>query len=539
MAASKDPFEALWANPTSRRSFLRAAGIGAGTLALGSLLSGCDADSAGDAAGAEGASPSTLSLAMASSFTDLDPTTTLSTSVSVISGLVYEGLYRLDPLPPRADVLPELAVELPREIDPTTYRINLRPDVVFHDSTPFTPADLVFTFTRIRDPEVASPFARFLEVVNDIVELGPTEVEVTLQAPCNLLAERLMLIRVISAAAVTASPRALTLEPVGTGPYRVVSAIQEERVSLERFEKYSGDRELSYQNIDIDIVKDANARIAGLRTGQFKMIEDLPASAVEGLDRETGVQTEAIPSYLFTFMLFNCGRAPFDDARVRQAALYAIDRDTITETSFFGHALPAWGSVLSPEHPEYVEAETVFSYDPDRARELLAEAGYGSTPVPIDVLVGDLEYVVSQAPVIEENLRTAGFEPNIIPSGAGHVTTVTEGNFDMWVAFSDPSVFASDAEFILRWGYTGVTPAQFYYWQTDATVQVQQLLDEALRSADKSTRSDRLAQVQNILQNEAPYMPLHFKAQITAWSDQLQGVNALPTVGFDLDGVHG
>jgi peptide/nickel transport system substrate-binding protein len=538
MAAPKDRFEALWTNPTSRRDFLRAAGIGVGALTLGNVLSGCDAGTEEVPTNEQGTSPSTLSLAMAASFTDLDPTTTLSTSVSVVSGLVYEGLYRLDPLPPRADVIPQLAVELPREITPTTFRIDLRPDVLFHDSTPFTPADLVFTFTRIKDPEVASPFARFLEVVSDITEISPTEIEVTLQTPCNLLAERLMLIRVVSEAAVAASPEALTLEPVGTGPYRVISAIQEERISLERFADYSGDRELGYENIDINIVKDANARISGLRTGQFKMIEDLPASAVGGLSNEAGVQTEAVPSYLFTFMLFHCARPPFDDARVRQAALYAIDRDTITQSSFFGHAQPAWGSVLSPEHPEYVEADTVYSYDPDRAKELLAEAGYGDAAVPIDVLIGENEYVMSQGPVIEENLRAAGFDPNMIP-GAGHVATVSEGNFDIWVAFSDPSVFATDAEFILRWGYTGVTPAQFYYWQNDATVRVQELLDEALRAPDKSTRSDRLAEVQNILQEEAPYMPLHFKAQITAWSAELQGVHALPTVGFGLDGVHG
>lgn len=533
-----DPFEAVWSNVISRRRLLQLAGLGAGSLVLSEVLSACSTSTGSPSGGQSGTAGGTLSVAMASSFTDLDPTTTLSTSVSVINGLVYEGLYRLDPLPPRATVLPELATELPREISPTTFRINLRPDVVFHDSNPFTADDVVFTFERIRDPEVASPFARFLEVINSIAAASPSELEITLNAPCNLLAERLLLIRVLSQAAVSASPDTLTLSPVGTGPYRLTAAVQEEHVMLERFEEYNGGRDLTYDGVEINVVTDANARISGLRTGEFKIIEDLPASAFESLAQDEAIEAEAVSSNLFTFMLFNCGKPPFDDARVRRAALFAIDRDTITEASFFGHAEPAWRGVLSPEHPEFSAASTTYSYDPAESRRLLTEAGLGDSPVPIDVLVSNLEFITAQAPLVEENLRAAGFEPNMIP-GDGHVARVTEGEFDIWMAFSDPSVFATDAEFLLRWGYTGVSPAQFYFWQTEASAEVERLLDEALQAADQETRSARLAQVQDILQTEAPYMPVHFKKQLTAWSDDLQGVDALPTVGFDLEGAHG
>jgi peptide/nickel transport system substrate-binding protein len=326
---------------------------------------------------------------------------------------------------------------------------------------------------------------------------------------------------------------------VGTGPYRVTAAVSGESVTLNRFEDYNGDRAFHYDVLQLDVVEDPNARTSGLRSGQYDVIEDVPASSFENAQGDDALQAEAVPSYLATILFCHAGKPPFDDRRLRQALFYAIDRDTITATSFFGLATPAWASPLSPEHPEFVEADTVYRYDPDRARDLLAEAGHADGGIRVDFLVGNLEFLASQGPVIEQNLRDVGFEPNMIPGEVEALyTRVTDGDYNAFLAFTDPSGLGpADAEFLLRWLYYGAVPESFLFWDENAVQEIAQRLDEAFNADDESERGRLLAEAQNIIQDGAALLPMHFKQQLTGWSSALDGFHPLPTTGFNLEGV--
>ncbi|MBB5791657.1 ABC transporter substrate-binding protein [Jiangella mangrovi] len=518
-------------------------GLTMGAAAVGLPIAACTSESASSSQDQDaGESPDSLAVAMANPFSDLDPTTAIQFGTITVNDYVYESLYSIDKFTPRSEISPEIAVGLPEEITPTTYRLTIRDDVRMHDGSTLAASDVVYTINRIKDPETASPFAQTFEIIAAVRAPSATEIEIELTAPTTRLAERLALIPgILSEAAVTASADALVLEPVGSGPLRVVSAVSGERISLERFTEYTGAREFHYERVDISVVADANARISGLRTGQFRAIEDVPASAYEELSTANGIRTEAAPSALITYLMCNCGKPPFDDVRVRQAVAYAIDRDSVTQSSFFGQAEPAWAQSLSAEISGAVEAETVYRHDPERARELLAEAGYGDQSVPIDVLVTtNVEFLGSQGPIIEENLRSAGFEPNMIPGeGVAHVSRVTEGNYGLWLGLTDPSVYAADAEFMIRFLWVGTFQTGFFYWLTPEATRVQELLRSVSLSTNDAERERILEEVQNIIQDEVPIVPLHFKKQITAWDDSLDGFKALPAAGLALDDVQG
>lgn len=534
---TRDEFPALWANPISRRRLLRVAGLGAGAVAVAAVLPGCTSA----APGGEAAATGDLSAAFANTFLDLDPTTGSQVGTIAINDFVYEGLYRLDPFPPRTEITPELAAALPEELTPTSYRIRLREGVTFHDGTPLTAEDVAFTIQRIKDPATKSLFARFFEVITEVKATGELEVELTLAAPTTLLVQRLMLVKGMSKAAITGSPDALKLKPVGTGPYRIGTAVSGQRVELTRFDGYTGPREVNYDNVRVNVVADANARVSGLRTGQTKIIEDVPASGFASLTDGDGVTAEGVQGEHLTGLMFHCGKPPFDDVRVRQAVLYAIDRDSITDTSFFGKASPVWGSVIQESSPDHVAPDTTYSYDPERAKALLAEAGLGGGGIRIDLIAGTLDYLASQTPIIEENLRAVGFEPNVIPGELESLySRVTAGDYNVFLMKGDTSaVGPTDAEFALRWIYYGDFPRSFLYWDGAPLAQVEKLLDEALGAADEATRTRLLGQVQNLVQNEVPIGRLHRTEQLTGWSRNLQGFRPSPTAGFVLDGVRG
>lgn len=530
---NETPRDALQFSRPTRRSFLAMVGVGGSLIAIEGTLAGCSSDTSEQQAGPQ-LDCQQLAAAMASPFRDLDPTTSALLSTFAIIDFVYEPLYRVDPLPPR-DLTPVLATELPREIDPTTYRINIREGTTFHDGSPLTADDVVFTLDRIRDPETNSSYLTSFTMIDTVSAVSDTEIELKLTHPTTLLAERLSLVWVLSRNAVANSPDALTLAPVGTGPYQVQSAVSEQSISLQAFADYQGDRQVGFESLAISVVADDNARVAGLRTGQFSVIENAPANTFETLSNLDGITVEAVPSSLATYMMFNTGQAPFDDVRVRQAVLYGIDRDSITQIAFAGQAEPAWANMTSPQIAGAVETTTVYSFDSDRAAQLLAEAGY-SDGFTIDMLINDDESHAQQAPVIKENLLQVGITVNIIPGDIGaQAERASEGNYHMWLTSADAGVFAGDAEWGLRWLYGGAFVPDQARWENAGLIE---MLDTALSAPDVDARNQALAEAQNLLQYEAPLVPMHFVNKLTAWESAIDGYQPLPKSGFGLDAVN-
>lgn len=530
-----DPSNAAPAGLIGRRDLLRAASL-LGAVTLGGGLAACGTGSSGQAAGQTPGALGTFTAALTAPFPNLEPSVIPYAGAIASSWLWGERLYRVDHFAPRSELIPELAVGMPEEVSPTLRRVTLREGVTFHDGSPLTAEDVVFTFDWIRNPDTGSLWPQFLGFLGAVRAVSDLEVEFELTVPTTLLAARLVLVPI--------RPRTATvpfeLQPIGTGPYRVATAASDQTIVLEPFEAYNGSAPPAYEQVELTRVADANARVSGLRSGQFAMIEDVPAGAFQELDSAgAGVRVEAVDSYAWTVLYFNCGRPPFDDVRVRQAVMHAIDRDGIARAAFFGLAEPAWTGFISPEHPEFTEPETVHRFDPDHARELLADAGYGEEPIPIDLIYhSDYEFVPSQLPIVEQNLRDIGFEPNLVPlEFSAADARMVEGDYHLTLnGPADWSLFAADLEFLLRGSFTGFVTTNMSYWTGAEAAEVQQLLDEAVAAPDETARHELLATAQNLVQQEVPIGALFHKQQLTGWTDQLgDEYQPLPTAGVLVD----
>ncbi|RBM13578.1 hypothetical protein DI005_30485 [Prauserella sp. PE36] len=534
--AEDDGFAAIWPRLFTRRNLLHAMSVGAGAAVAGSsglLLSACTAGAPPQATNSSGGA---LTVSLFNAFPSLDPLAGQFEATQSIANLWSERLYRVDPFPPRAQISPELAKGMPVETSPGVYQVKLEANRKFHNGEDLDADDVVYTLNRIKDPAENIDLARFFELFEEVRSIGRYEVEFKLSVPISLIVERLSVFPVLSR---SVPPEQLKLRPVGSGPYRVTSAVSEKSVRLEKFNEYKGPRDQTYEVLDISIVEDGNARISGLRTAKFDVIEQVPPTAYESLKGDHGVKEAAVDSYRSTTLIFNCGKPPFSDARMRRAVCYAIDRDAITRTSFFGLAKPAWGGWIPEEHPEYVRPELVYKYAPTRARQLIREAGYGTDPVPIDFLIFNESYVISQQPIIEQNLRDAGFSPNMVPGGLGLYARVPEGRFSALLGYSDASTGSPDIDFLLRFHFYGPLPRQFAHWNAPALARIERLLDEAIEMNDETQRRQRWSEVQDIVQDEVPIAALHRVKQLTAWRSTLSGYRALPGPGFLPDGVSG
>lgn len=472
----------------------------------------------------------------------LDPTTASDTSVVINDNYIYESLYRLD-LFDRALLKPQLATELPIQVGPKTYRIPIRKDVTFHDGTPLTADDVVFTINRILSPKTNSLLVAFFPFLNSksARAISPTEVELELLTPCTLLPQRLALVHVMSQKAVNGpnGKQVVTTKPIGSGPYKVTSFVSDEQITLERFSGYTGALPVTYKQIHFPQIANDTPRLAALETGTVSAIEDVPIAEFHSLKGSSTLQSAAVQSFGQTDLLFHCGKPPFNDYRARQAVLYALDRDLMTEDSFYGYATAAWDNCLLPNNPGYITPKTIYSYDPDKAKSLLKAAGIKKGTKIQFLISSDVDYIISSGPIILQNLEAIGFDVDLIPGISNSLYgRVTDGKFNAFLSPGDTSLLGVyDTEALLRWDYYGTTASQFYFWTDTWAKQTDVLLNEALAAPTVGERNAKLATVQNIIQTQAPAPTIHFKKQLTAWSDDLVGFRPMPTGTLDFLGV--
>ncbi|WP_338496570.1 ABC transporter substrate-binding protein [Streptomyces sp. SJL17-4] len=512
-----------------RRSFLRYAGaIGTAAVLTGTLAACGGPASTGSATGSGGNSSTIeagISYALSTGF---DPMTASGATPVAANTHVFEGLADLDPATLVAR--PALATALPTQVDATTYRATLRAGATFHDGSPVTAEDVVFSFERILDPKNASLMAQFLPFLDKVKAVDAKTVEFKLKYAFDLFPSRVTVAKIVPKKLVLADPKGFDAKPVGSGPYRLVSATKEDKIVFEAYDKYNGRNKAKAKTMTWRLMSDPAARVSALESGRVQAIEDVPYIDAKRLSEK--VTVDSVQSFGQLFMMFNTRQKPFDDKRVRQALHYALDVDKIINTAMMGNGTAAQG-YLQTTHPDFHKASTVYTYDPVKAKKLLAEAGVNN--LSIELLTTDTGWVKDIAPLIKESLDAVGVKTTLdIGQASAQYAKVDEGQFQVLVAPGDPSVFGNDPDLLMRWFYDGTWPTKRFRWDGSAPdKQVRGLLDQAARSSDEAERKRLWGQVTDIIADEAPIYPILHRKLPTAWNDKaLPGFSALPTTGM-------
>src|SRR5690606_4789684 len=293
----------------NRRGFLRLVGaMSAATAFTGSLAACSGPASTGSAAPSAAADTIEAGISYALS-TGFDPMTSSGATPVAANMHVFEALFDLDPV--TREPYAALAAGEPERADDTTYRVKLRDGATFHDGSPVTAADVVFSFERVLDPANASLMVQFIPFVSGVTAVDDTTVEITLKHAFPLLKERLAVVKVVPRAVVEKDKAAFDAKPVGSGPYKLIEATKEDKIVFERWEQYNGPRPAKVKSMTWRLLSDPSARVTALESGRVAAIEDVPYLDAEKVAQKFKV--EAVQSFGLLFLMFNCAEKPFDD----------------------------------------------------------------------------------------------------------------------------------------------------------------------------------------------------------------------------------
>jgi peptide/nickel transport system substrate-binding protein len=407
-------------------------------------------------------------------------------------------------------------------VDSTTLVLNIRTAVTFHDGTPLDAEAVRFNLDRGKtDPK--SNIKADLATVASIEATGPMQVTLKLNAPDTalpaILSDRAGMI-VSPTALKGATAGNLNRTPVGTGAYAFVSWADGERIVTKRNDKYWKPNRPYMDSIEFAIIPELTTGARSVVAGQNDLIYQLPPRQKVVVERAPSLKVATGPT-LYVFQIFlNWGKAPVDDVRVRKALNFAIDREAFVKASLAGLAEPA-AMNLPKSHWAYDKTVAeLYPYDPAKARQLLADAGFKPGTV-LEVGGYPDQDSVQRQEVLTEQFHQVGVSLRFINAPVAEASAAffgpekrSVGLLAAWTGRPDPSqtyslMFTKDAYF-----NAGRTPVP---------AELEAAIKESRASEDIDVRRKAFATVQRLVMENAFVIPLAFQYELVAMNKRVQG----------------
>lgn len=434
----------------------------------------------------------------------LDPhKTTLSVS-STTMDLIYEPLARRGY---EGELLPGLAQSWEFSNENRTLTFKLKPDVVFHDGTPCDAEAVAWTVTRHLDPEAASPSAFFLGPLERAEAIDPLTVAYHFTEPFVPVWVGLTLgySAPISRAAAEAAGDQYGRQPVGAGPFRLASWSTDRGMRLERNADYTPvAAPPRIEAVEFFHYPEDSTRLAAFETGEINAIYtggSVPLDAVSRLRGNPDAQVLERPAQMMRALVFNQQREPFNNPDVRKAFAHAVDLERLIAFALDGNAVAAT-SPISSAIPGYspATAEQGFGYDPDAARQLLADAGLAEG-LSVTLVTNDTPVIRRTAEIIQAQLAEIGVEVVIetLPIAQWSAVT-TNGDQDMVIS----TYSYTDADIVFPVLHTSGALNRAFH----ENAELDAMIEEQRVTADDAARQEILDQIQELVVSQAYWKPL-------------------------------
>jgi len=314
-----------------------------------------------------------LTIAQAVEPPGLDPTTATSAAIPrVVYSNVVEGLVKIDR---SGKIITALARDYKISNDGKEYTFFLKKGVQFHDGKPFDVEDVKSTFGRLMDVQkTGTVHPEYYKEIDSVEAVDSHTVKIKLKNENSMFLFNLARPDSIIVSSQTVDK--LKTAPVGTGPFKFNEWVRGSTITLSRFEGYHEKGVPYLDKVTFKFIGDPSAQIASLKAGDVDVIA-YDVSPENALLLEKDPRFKVFNGYTTTEVILstNNARKPFDDVRVRKAMAYAIDRKALIEGAMAGYGV-AIGSHMDPGNPYYVDLTSVYPYNPQKARDLLKEAGY-------------------------------------------------------------------------------------------------------------------------------------------------------------------
>lgn len=465
-----------------------------------------------------------IKIALSADITSLDPMGHNDTKSESVSFLLFNRLFRLNT---DFEVVPDLA-EKWEQPSPTEWVITIKEGVLFHDGSEMTSEDVKFSLERSKEmPKVQ-------QVLSEVVSV---EVVDTYTVKITTNSAFAPFLYTLVHAGTSIVPKAYVesgdefITPIGSGPYSFVKWVSGDSVSLVKNENYFDENNMGQTaKITFKVIPEGTSRTIALETGEVDVVAELQTIDINKVVDHKDLTLFEMPSTRIDFYGMNSQKAPFDNQLVRQAMNYAIDKEAVIIVAINGAGIEG-KSIMAPSFLGYKEGP--YTYNPEKAKELLASAGY---PDGFEMTIwasGDERKRIAE--VIQANLMDIGVTASI--------------EMYEWGTYIDLILAGEEETFVLGWTSnpdpdSTLTPHYFSgniggmnFTRIDDPV-VDQMLKEGREELDLANRAEIYKEFHEYIMDKALIVPLFVKNNVVGANSGLKGVELSPQGLWNIEKIH-
>lgn len=489
-------------------------------------------DSADDSATDAATGGKTLTIGSGSDILTLDPIRMVQVPDWPIGTAIYGGLVKYKP-GLTAEIEPDLAESWEISEDGTVYTFHLRQGVQWQGGYgEFTAEDVKYSYDRAKDPDTGSAYLADLALLESIEVIDPYTVQFTFSAPYSPFLPAVAAFRVgriVNQAAIEEFGDDYTSNAIGTGPYMLDHWTPGSEIVLTKNADYWDADNIKVDTIIYRIIPEPSVRILALQSGELDIVHPDDPDGISTLESTEGVVVQGVPGNNIIKLTFNTQNAPFDDPMVRKAVTHAIDRAAIAEFAMNGIASPAVTDI-PPFMLGYTEDVTTYEYNPELARQMLAEAGYPDG-IDMNIIVWDFGTYPRGGEALPAMLEEAGIRVNLeIVEGGQIQQRFADGTFD-GAFFGSGRV---DPHQVLYASFLSTSiPPNGQNRARYINPELDELLLEQAAISDPEARAAVIVEIQQLLNEEVPAVPIYVENLYVATRDYVTG--ALPASQYLLE----
>jgi len=480
-----------------------------GLIALLALIfvAGCDAGSSAPAQSKRSPQTASVRFALASAVSNLDPRFATDAASTRVIRLLYRSLVDFDE---KNQVLPGCASW--QKTQALHYRFQLRPDCpAFHNGAPVRSDDIIATYGSILAANSASPFKQRLNIIRHMRRVDQDSVDFELNEDDPLFPAYLDI--GILPKALIDKQHPFSVSPLGNGEFKLIRFDAPDHLYLQRV----GDG----LQLEFLHVPDPTVRMLMLLRGEIDLCQnDLTPELVNYARKQAGLTVIQAKGSNFSYLGFNLRDPVLSDIRVRRAIALGIDREAIINSVFYGAAEKA-SSLLTPDHWVFDRSFTTSDFDPQKAKQLLSQAGYGDKTLHLSYKTSKDPFRIRLATIIQSQLANIGIDMSIQSLDWGSFfADVKSGNFQLyslsWVGIRTPDIYRQVF-------HSESIPPKGANRGLFINAEVDRLLDAARNSVDLQEIRRDYSEVQQRVLQQLPYVPLWYENHIALGKQGLIG----------------
>ena len=436
--------------------------------------------------------------------------TDFSTTVEMnILNQLYDTLMYLNP-DGNHEPEPRIAESYEISEDGLDYTFHLRNDVTFHDGTPVTAEDVVFSIELYKNSEYQGSQ---ISMLSSVEAVDDATVVCHLDTPYAPFLKGILSPYICSKAYYEADPEAFVNSPVGSGPYKFVSRSTGSSIALEANEEYYRGAP-TIKQINFEVIPDTATKAIALQTGEVGFAE-IDSSVLAQLEANPQITVTEVPTSSFCYVSMNLEKEPFDNVLVRQAINYAVNRENLVAVCYDGEA-EVNSNICAKSRSGYSDDQLQYTYDPEKAKELLEEAGI-TTPYNLgEILVA--EKYSNLATVVQNDLKAVGLDVTIsVKEFNAYIDDLTSGNYSITALNMTLEGDTQNLEMAFITDYIGTANNARY-----SDPEMDELFDQTRSETDPDKRLELFDQIFTKAQEEAIYAVLCNPLTLYAYNSDLK-----------------